>query len=174
MCTYRDIPVLYLLYTPNEWLLRQLVKTCKYMAYTCTNSVYSIYMYIHCTWLPHILCMYHYSICHCVFACTAFDIGMYNAIVQESTIVYIQEIPGCWDNLLNHVNTWHIRVHTMYIHVHTLYMATTHSLRTAPASLCLPWKPVETTGYTMYIHCIYMYIQWIYMYIHWTSAPYIL
>ena len=32
------------------------------------------------------------------------------------------------------------------------------------ASLCRPRKPVET-GYTMYIHCMYMYIHGSYMYI---------
>ncbi len=40
------------------------------------------------------------------------------------------------------------------------------SLTPASASLCLPRKPVETTGYTMYIHGVYMYIHGIYMYIH--------
>ena len=49
-----------------------------------------IYMYIRCTWVPHIVCIYHYCVCYCILACTAFDIGIYNAIVQESTIVYIQ------------------------------------------------------------------------------------
>jgi hypothetical protein len=47
-------------------------------------------MYIHCTWVPHIVCIYSYGICHCILACTAFDIAMYYAIVQESTIVYKQ------------------------------------------------------------------------------------
>ncbi len=47
-------------------------------------------LYIHCTWVPHIVCIYHYCICHCVLACTAFDMGMYYAIIQESIIVYIQ------------------------------------------------------------------------------------
>ncbi len=32
---------IYLLYTPSEWLLRQLIKICTYIAYTCTYSVYT-------------------------------------------------------------------------------------------------------------------------------------
>ncbi len=48
-----------------------------------------IYMYIHCTWVPYIVCICHYGICHCILACAAFDISMYYAInLQESTIVY--------------------------------------------------------------------------------------
>ena len=47
------------------------------------------------------------------------------------------------------------------------------SLSPASASLCLPWKPVQTTGYTMHIHCMYMYIHCIYMYIQCTRAPHI-
>jgi hypothetical protein len=99
--TCRDIPPIY----PQR------------MAVETTGKIHGIYvymqcihMYIHCTWLPCILCMYHYwhySICHCVLAsgCTTFDIGMYNAIIHELTIVYMQGytsyIPpknGCWDN----------------------------------------------------------------------------
>ena len=38
------------------------------------------------------------------------------------------------------------------------------SLCPASASLCRPWKPVETTGYTMYIHCTYIVHTW---FIHW-------
>ena len=45
------------------------------------------------------------------------------------------------------------------------------SLSPASASLYWPQKPVQTTGYTMYIQCIYTYIQCIHMYIHCTWAP---
>ena len=38
------------------------------------------------------------------------------------------------------------------------------SLCPASASLCRPWKPVETTGYTMYIHGTYIVHTW---FIHW-------
>jgi hypothetical protein len=48
------------------------------------------------------------------------------------------------------------------------------SLTPASASLCRPLKPVETTGYTMYIHGSYMYIHGSYMYIQCTWAPIIL
>ena len=54
---------------------------CIYMYIQC------IYMYIRCTWVPRIVCMYHYGICQCVLACTAFEIGMYYAIVQELLIL---------------------------------------------------------------------------------------
>ncbi len=53
-----------------------------------------VYMlYIHCMWVPHIVCIYHYSICHsdCILACTTFVIGMYYAIVLESPTLYRQE-----------------------------------------------------------------------------------
>ncbi len=82
-----------------------------------------IYMYIHCTWIPHSVCIYHYGICHWVLSCTAFDIGMFYAIMQESTIVYKQGftyytsyIPpknGCWDNWLKHVCTLHTCTYTV-------------------------------------------------------------
>ncbi len=71
------------------WCLTRgvMVKTCMYIAYTCTYGVLHVHtLYI----VPHIVCTYHYSICHCALACTVFDIGMFYAIVQESTIVYIQ------------------------------------------------------------------------------------
>ncbi len=48
-----------------------------------------IYMYIHCTWVPPIVCIYHYCVCH-LLACTAFDIGIFNAIIQEFKIACIQ------------------------------------------------------------------------------------
>ncbi len=47
-------------------------------------------MYIHCTWPPLIVCMYHYRVYHCILDCTTFDIGMYNAVGQDPIIVYIQ------------------------------------------------------------------------------------
>ncbi len=53
---------------------------------------------MHCTWVPHIVCIYHYCTCHCMLSwlCT-------------------------W---LYHVHTLyvHVTVHTVYIHVHTLYI----------------------------------------------------
>jgi hypothetical protein len=73
-------------------MLKQLVKTCMYIAYTCfsVHVLVCIYMYIHCTWVPHIVCIYHCCICHCMFACAVFGIGIYYAIIQKSTIVYKQ------------------------------------------------------------------------------------
>ncbi len=104
---------------------------------TCMQCIYiqCIYMYMHCTWVQHIVCIYHYCICHCILACTAFDTCIY-VIIQESTIVYKLDsvkqgctsyIPpknGCWENWSTHVCKLHIHVYTVYIHVHTLYMDT--------------------------------------------------
>jgi hypothetical protein len=102
-----------------------------------------IYMYIHCTWVPSIVCIYQCGICHCILSCTAFDRGMYNAIILESTIVYIQgytsKMPTkicCWDNWLKHVCTLHIHVHTVYIHVHTLYMGTMYCMHIYHYCVC--------------------------------------
>ena len=61
-----------------------------YCIYVYIQCIYIMMMYIHCTWVPHIVCIYHYCVCHCMLACTTFDIGIYNAIIQESTLVYIQ------------------------------------------------------------------------------------
>jgi hypothetical protein len=55
---------------------------CIYLYIQC------MYMYIHCTWVPRMI--YHYCVCHCILACTSYNIGIYNAIIQESTIVYTQ------------------------------------------------------------------------------------
>ena len=38
---------IYLLYTPWEWLLRQLIKTCTYIAYICTYRVYTCTNTVH-------------------------------------------------------------------------------------------------------------------------------
>ncbi len=90
-----------------------------------------IYKYIHCTWVPRIVCIYHYCICHCILSCTAFDVGMYNAIIQESTILYISvytsKMPTkicCWDNWLKHVCTLHILVYIqcIYMYIQCIYM----------------------------------------------------
>ncbi len=91
---------IYLLCTPKEWLLRQLLKilyihcisiTCTYCVIVC------IYMCIHCTWVPRIVCIYHYGICHCILACTAFETGLDIAIIQESAILYM--LVSCRDIL---------------------------------------------------------------------------
>jgi hypothetical protein len=58
---------------------------CMYMYIQC------IYMYIHCTWVPHIVCI-HYCVCYCMLGCTAFAIGIYHTIVEESTSTY-RDIP---------------------------------------------------------------------------------
>jgi hypothetical protein len=51
---------------------------------------------MHCTWVPHFVCIYHYCICNCMLSwlCT-------------------------W---LYHVHTLYVHVHTVYTHVHTLYI----------------------------------------------------
>ena len=72
---------IYLLYTPSEWLLRQLIKTCTYIAYTCTYSVYT------CTYTVH---GYHVLYAYIPLLCLPLHACIYNAIMQESTIVYIQ------------------------------------------------------------------------------------
>ena len=75
-------------FSANSILLGQLVKTCMYNIEHCIDMyIRCIDMYIRCTWVPRIVCMYHYGICHCVLACTTFEIGMYYAIVQESLIL---------------------------------------------------------------------------------------
>jgi hypothetical protein len=48
------------------------------------------YMYIHCTWVPHIISIYPYGIYHCCLVCTALVIGMYYAIIQELVILCIE------------------------------------------------------------------------------------
>ncbi len=77
-----------------------------------------IYMYIHCTWVLHTICIYHYCICHCILASTALVICRYFAIVQESAILHRQDsdryIPP-----KNGLGRWYPC--TMYVHVHTLY-----------------------------------------------------
>ncbi len=40
--------------------------------------------------------MYHYWICHCILACTAFEIGLINAIKQESAILCSQCSSGIY------------------------------------------------------------------------------
>jgi hypothetical protein len=57
------------------------------MAIQCT------YMYIHCAWVPHSVCIYHYGIYHWGFACTADEADLNNSMVQvlqESAIMYKQ------------------------------------------------------------------------------------
>jgi hypothetical protein len=49
-----------------------------------------IHMYIHCTWVPHIISIYPYGMYHCCLVCTALVIGMYYAIGQELVILYIE------------------------------------------------------------------------------------
>ncbi len=71
------------------------------------------------------------------------------AIIQDSTIVYIQgytsKMPTkiwCWDNWLKHVCTLHVRVYTLYVHVLTLYIG-------------IKYFMLEPLGYFPPLSCLY-------------------
>ncbi len=52
--------------------------------------VHTMYIHVHALYMGTIVCIYQCGICHCILSCTAFDRGMYNAIILESNTVYIQ------------------------------------------------------------------------------------
>ncbi len=50
-------------------------------------------MYIHCTSVPRIVCIYHYCGCHCILACTAFDIGIKLLSYRNLPLCTYRDIP---------------------------------------------------------------------------------
>ena len=150
-----------------------------------------IYMYIHCTWVPHIVCIYHYcwwpplflqhlpvawhkkihhlldrALIHIVQC-----IGGPRDIPQSCICISVSATKTCSDNWLYNAHTLYIHVHTLYIHVHTVYKGTTYILLVP-----LRYFPQQTSLYHLHvIQCIYikytciytvhtLYIQCIYMY----------
>ena len=63
------------------------------------------------------------------------------------------------------------RMYMVYTCLYMVHPCSSHFIILKMQAFCQPQKPVQTTGYTMYIHCIYMYILCLYMYIACTSAP---
>ena len=150
-----------------------------------------IYMYTHCTWVPHIVCIYHYcwwpplflqhlpvawhkkihhlldrALIHIVQC-----IGGPRDIPQSCICISVSATKTCSDNWLYNAHTLYIHVHTLYIHVHTVYKGTTYILLVQ-----LGYFSQQTSLYHLHvIQCIYikytciyavhtLYIQCIYMY----------
>jgi hypothetical protein len=122
LSTYRDISPIY----PREWWLRQLIIPWKYIAYTCIYSVYTCTYTVHGYYIiVHIVCIYQYCFCHCILACTAFDIDIYTGIFHcVHTGLYLQySIYPLRIVIKTTDNTMHIHcmcVHRVYIHVYTV------------------------------------------------------
>jgi hypothetical protein len=111
----------------------------------CIIYVYiqCIYMYIRCTWVPHIVCIW-------VLCSDAQDILIIlcirgpEDIPQSCICISVLATETCSDNWLYHVHTVYIHVHTVYTHVHTLYMSTKYFF-------CVPVRyfPLQTRLYRL-------------------------
>ncbi len=117
-----------------------------------------IYMYIDCTWVPHIVCIYHCYIYMPLHTCLCSllhrnelcnSTGIYHCV--QRGIYLLSPKNGCWDNWLKHVCTLHIHVHTVSICVHMLYMDTRLwmyiPLQYMPLCTCLYWPVLSCTSF---------------------------
>ena len=89
---------IYLLYTPSEWLLRQLIKTCTCIAY----RVHTVYIHVHILYMGTTYCMHIPLLClllHAFLYClwhryiTCYHTGIYQYIQGYTS--YISPKNGC-------------------------------------------------------------------------------
>ena len=146
LCVHTGI---YLLYTPSEleWLLRQLIKTCTYIAYTCTYCVYTctytvhgnhiLYAYTNQATVDGLLCFCSIRVWSGIKKIAIFwtgtapihivpcsRLGGPRDVPQSCICISLSATKTCRDTWLHHVHTLYIHVHTWFIHVHSMYMST--------------------------------------------------
>jgi hypothetical protein len=132
---------------------------CIYVYISC------LYMYIHCTWVPnmHIHCTY----CDHVYSCTYTVLGhpILHAYTTQATVDGLLCFCSIWSGIKKKSPSSGQGLPPSISSCAADSQGLGMSLTPASASLCPPQKPVKTTGYSMYIHCIYMYLHGSYMYI---------